>query len=72
MIEGEPVGDPLDIKMFGFTGWTFEEGEHRNDGPDGENQSTLTPSIARPPPGREFGIDDDNSTTKVGSRCISW
>ncbi|KKA25972.1 hypothetical protein TD95_002157 [Thielaviopsis punctulata] len=47
-IDGELVGDPLEIKMFDYTGWTFEEGEQRV-GEDGDEQSGLTPSIARPP-----------------------
>ena len=58
------IGDPLDLKMFEFTGWSFEEGEH--DGLDDTKQSRLTPSVARPPPGKEFGTDDDGPTVKVG------
>ena len=27
-VDGELVGDPLDLKMFEFTGWSFEEGKH--------------------------------------------
>ncbi len=26
MVDGELVGDPLDLKMFEFTNWAFEEG----------------------------------------------
>lgn len=28
LVSGEIIGDPLDAKMFEFTGWTFEEGGH--------------------------------------------
>ncbi|KAG5985473.1 hypothetical protein E4U55_000035 [Claviceps digitariae] len=49
VVDGDLVGDPLDQKMFEFTGWSFEEGKQRF--ADGENEELggLTPSIARPP-----------------------
>ena len=58
-IDDELVGDPLDVKMFKFTGWSYEEGEQKsgNSGDDGEEQK-LSPSVARPPPGREYDVDD--------------
>lgn len=47
-VEGELVGDPLDLKMFEFTNWSFEEGnQSAGDGEDDE--SGLSPSIAKPP-----------------------
>ena len=48
-VDGELVGDPLDQKMFEFTGWSFEEGRQRAAEGDDDEQSGLTPSIARPP-----------------------
>ncbi|KAL5614186.1 hypothetical protein BROUX41_000025 [Berkeleyomyces rouxiae] len=48
-VDGEMLGDPLDLKMFEFTRWTFEEGEQRV-GEDGDEQAGLKPSVARPPP----------------------
>lgn len=59
-IDDELVGDPLDVKMFDFTGWSYEEGEQKsgNSGDDDPEQK-LSPSVARPPPGREFDIDDN-------------
>ncbi|KAK0626684.1 hypothetical protein B0T14DRAFT_421988 [Immersiella caudata] len=48
-VENELVGDPLDLKMFEFTQWTFEEGSQGSGNPDDEEQGTLHPSIARPP-----------------------
>lgn len=71
MVNGDLVGDPLDIKMFEFTGWIFEEAEHKSDSLNGDTQSTLSPSVARPPPGKEFGVDDD-PTTKVRSSHSPW
>lgn len=58
-IDDELVGDPLDVKMFDFTGWNYEEGEQKsgNSGDDDPEQK-LSPSVARPPPGREYDIDD--------------
>ncbi|ODA83826.1 hypothetical protein RJ55_02342 [Drechmeria coniospora] len=56
-VDGELVGDPLDVKMFAFTNWTFEEGEQRmGEAEDGE-QGGLAPSIARPIDGSlELGV----------------
>lgn len=49
-VDGELVGDPLDVKMFDFTGWNFEEGS-QGDGDQGEEEpGGISPSIARPPP----------------------
>ncbi|KAJ4367166.1 hypothetical protein N0V83_007696 [Neocucurbitaria cava] len=58
-IDDELVGDPLDVKMFDFTGWSYEEGEQKsgNSGDDDPEQK-LSPSVARPPPGREYDVDD--------------
>ncbi|KAK3945050.1 vacuolar cation-transporting ATPase YPK9 [Diplogelasinospora grovesii] len=56
-VDGELVGDPLDLKMFEFTTWSFEEGNQGGGGGnlDDEEQGTLHPSIARPPPdAKEF------------------
>ncbi|KJZ75510.1 hypothetical protein HIM_04973 [Hirsutella minnesotensis 3608] len=56
-VDGDLVGDPLDVKMFNFTQWSFEEGNQRTIEGDDEAQGSLAPSIARPPDGsRELGI----------------
>ncbi|KAG6095416.1 hypothetical protein E4U30_002470 [Claviceps sp. LM220 group G6] len=49
VVDGTLVGDPLDQKMFEFTGWSFEEGRQRSGDGDDDDQGGLTPSIARPP-----------------------
>ena len=59
LIEGELVGDPLDVKMFQFTGWQFTEGEDKRTSLDENEGVSLSPSIARPPKGMEYDIDDD-------------
>lgn len=49
-VDSELVGDPLDLKMFEFCGWSFEEGEQSGGGgDDDEEQGGLAPSIVRPP-----------------------
>ncbi|KAL1842496.1 hypothetical protein VTJ49DRAFT_5102 [Mycothermus thermophilus] len=49
IVDGEPVGDPLDLKMFEFTGWSFEEGNMGGANVDEEEQGNLRPAVARPP-----------------------
>ncbi|TVY85195.1 putative cation-transporting ATPase [Lachnellula suecica] len=58
VVDGELVGDPLDLKMFNFTGWSFEEGEQRAGDEEDEEQGGLAPSIARPPAGMEYDLGD--------------
>jgi len=62
IVDDEFIGDPLDLKMFEFTGWLFEEGSERPTGGEDEDDNSLTPSIARPPPGMEFDIDEEENT----------
>ncbi|KAH7321459.1 hypothetical protein BKA65DRAFT_463538 [Rhexocercosporidium sp. MPI-PUGE-AT-0058] len=61
VVDGELMGDPLDLKMFEFTGWSFEEGEQTGGDADEEEQGGLSPSIARPPPGMEYDLDDNEN-----------
>jgi cation-transporting ATPase 13A3/4/5 len=62
-IDDELVGDPLDVKMFDFTGWGYEEGEGTGNNDDDPEQK-LSPSVARPPPGREYDVDDAEDDTR--------
>ncbi|RDA92278.1 hypothetical protein CP533_5486 [Ophiocordyceps camponoti-saundersi (nom. inval.)] len=56
-IEGELVGDPLDVKMFKFTRWSFEEGREGTVEGEDDEQGSLAPSVVRPPDGsRELGM----------------
>jgi cation-transporting ATPase 13A2 len=48
-VDDELVGDPLDLKMFEFTGWSFEEGNEGGGDYDDEGQGSLRPSVARSP-----------------------
>lgn len=49
-VDEELVGDPLDVKMFDFTRWSYEEGQQSFAGDDDEENLGLSPSVARPPP----------------------
>ncbi|KAH6640895.1 hypothetical protein F5144DRAFT_561975 [Chaetomium tenue] len=49
IVDNEPVGDPLDLKMFEFTGWSYDEGNMGGGNADDEEQSSLQPAVARPP-----------------------
>lgn len=49
-VDGELVGDPMDLKMFEFTRWSFEESEQGIGGePAEDEQGNLSPSVAKPP-----------------------
>jgi cation-transporting ATPase 13A2 len=63
-IDEELLGDPLDVKMFDFTSWNYEEGEQRSSNNEEDAEQKLSPSVARPPPGREFDIDDEDDANR--------
>jgi cation-transporting P-type ATPase 13A2 len=73
VVDSELVGDPLDLKMFDFTGWIFEEGEQRAGDVEDEESNGLSPSIARPPAGMEYDLDtsDNAPNANVGDRHLS-
>ena len=60
-VDDELVGDPLDQKMFEFTGWTYSEGDPQtqvraeNTGAHGQEiqQFKFSPPIVRPPVGSQ-------------------
>ncbi|KAI0840195.1 hypothetical protein F5Y06DRAFT_263921 [Hypoxylon sp. FL0890] len=60
-VDGELIGDPLDVKMFEFTGWTFEEGNQGSTDQDDDEQGGLSPSVARPPPATLYDTDEYGS-----------
>jgi hypothetical protein len=66
LVDDELIGDPLDLKMFEFTDWVFEEGEGGGAAQDARSpengpSSDLSPSIVRP-------RGNPNSTVSL---CIS-
>ncbi|KAL7274630.1 hypothetical protein RUND412_002462 [Rhizina undulata] len=58
LVDGELLGDPLDLKMFESTGWTYEEGGRKKSQTNGMDESNgydhsmtngISPPIVRPP-----------------------
>ena len=58
LVDGNLVGDPLDFKMFDFTRWSFEESGQKTALMDDDEQKKLSPSVARPPVGMQYGLED--------------
>lgn len=70
LVEGELVGDPLDVKMFEFTGWSFEEsGQVISTTQDEEELNDIPSAVARSPAGLEFDIDNSSDSRSVSSPC---
>lgn len=65
-VDGELVGDPLDVKMFEFTGWSFEEGEQKSGDADDEQSKGISPSTARPPIGHDLALPTGDGSQNVG------
>lgn len=62
VVDGELLGDPLDVKMFQFSGWSYEEGGGNAPEQTSPKFDTISPSVARPP-STQFGetrIDGTN------------
>lgn len=64
IVNGEVVGDPLDVKMFKFTQWKLEEGQVAGTGLIKDKQSgtrsaaALVQNIVRPPGTGSFKLED--------------
>lgn len=71
VVDGEVIGDPLDVKMFEYTGWTLDEGRDQaatattktGTAKDGKSRLTdrppaLVQTVVRPPGGEAFDVDD--------------
>lgn len=67
MIDGELIGDPLDVKMFEFTSWSYEEGSH-NTAEVYEDYENISPSIARSP--LNFAPPNGDGPTPVSSLLL--
>ena len=64
-VGNELLGDPLDLKMFEFTGWSFEESGYQST-EDEEGEYRNTPySSATPPMPKELGIGSRHSSAEV-------
>jgi cation-transporting ATPase 13A3/4/5 len=61
VVHGEMIGDPLDVKMFQFTGWNYEEGLHDvTQLDDGAEFASQAMSTARSPP---TSLSNNDSTS---------
>jgi cation-transporting ATPase 13A2 len=67
VVDGEVIGDPLDVKMFQFSKWHIEEGNvagtgiirGRRPGGDAEARpAALVQTIVRPPGSAQFKVED--------------
>jgi cation-transporting P-type ATPase 13A2 len=63
IVDGEVIGDPLDVKMFTFTKWTLEEGRIGGTGVIKSKkavveQAALVQNIVRPPGSAQFKLED--------------
>ncbi|KAG0329471.1 hypothetical protein BGZ99_001857 [Dissophora globulifera] len=66
-VNGELIGDPLDLKMFEFTQWVLDEGglgariasvsESSQDGGNGSMGGVVS-TVVRPPGGKQFSLED--------------
>ncbi|XP_068196725.1 polyamine-transporting ATPase 13A3-like [Antennarius striatus] len=61
-IQGELSGDPLDLKMFGATGWVLEEPTEE----ETALHNPLTPTVVRAPPANQNGPETENTVCEVG------
>jgi cation-transporting ATPase 13A3/4/5 len=70
LIDGEIIGDPLDMKMFEYTGWTLDEGQSRPvtaKGAAGTNRpQSLVQTVVRPPQTGRWEESAANQDSKVG------
>ncbi|THH00161.1 hypothetical protein EW026_g2329 [Hermanssonia centrifuga] len=63
MVDGNIIGDPLDVKMFDFTKWTLEEGHVAGTGVvksriGGARPAALVQTVVRPPGTAQFRVED--------------
>ena len=58
------VGDPLDLKMFEFTGWSLEEHMKVTGNPETSTYEELANSIVRPPAGLEYEPETDDQDSR--------
>jgi len=69
LIDGELIGDPLDIRMFGYTGWTLDEGQSRQltgkGTPGPERPQALVQTVVRPAGTDKWRMED---APKSGSK----
>lgn len=58
LVDDELIGDPLDLKMFEFTNWSYQEGSRDTTHFVEAGTHQPAPPVARPPVGMEYDIED--------------
>ncbi|PKI84272.1 hypothetical protein MVES_001852 [Malassezia vespertilionis] len=64
VVRGEIIGDPLDVKMFEFTGWTVDEGDqvqraqNATAAQESERPPALVQTVVRPKDGFAFNAEE--------------
>lgn len=74
VVNGEVIGDPLDVKMFEFTRWHIDEGDHLNGDTDGidaapsgpERPPALVQTVVRPPESVSFEAEEPEASIELG------
>ncbi|KAH6698709.1 ATPase [Verticillium dahliae] len=67
VVDDQLVGDPLELRMVEFGGWSFTEGKQSNTELDEDEHGSLSPSVARPPVEYQqyLGTTDTRTTSAV-------
>lgn len=64
-MDGELLGDPLDLKMFTFTNWAFEEGYESWKLNGSEDHSGISPAVVHPTSSTKFVQNDPNNIVGI-------
>ncbi|KAH7108171.1 Ca-transporting ATPase [Auriculariales sp. MPI-PUGE-AT-0066] len=71
VVDGKAIGDPLDAKMFSFTGWNIEEGPltgpKPSSKPGADRPSALVQTVVRPDGAAQFRVEDALRAGRVRS-----
>lgn len=65
LVGTELLGDPMDLKMFEFTGWSFDEFQADPHVVPGQARNNTFAPVARPPAGTNFADDDTDGSSPV-------
>ncbi|PLN75904.1 hypothetical protein BDW42DRAFT_179820 [Aspergillus taichungensis] len=65
VVDDELLGDPLDVKMFQFTGWTYQEGGSQGSEQQNSKYETIMPSIAKPAISQVNHYQDDRTNAHL-------
>lgn len=72
VVDDELLGDPLDVKMFQFTGWSYEESGNRASEQANSKYNTIMPSIAKPSVPAAHTGNTVSGTSGVSYHCETY